>query len=111
MEKEKWYGTFTSTIYNYFGINMVSGDIKVDLPKDITTVDTTAIFKYTGLYKQNTICLLEFKYSNPTLIGKCIGSEQVIKFTPTEIRDIFISGTYISENPYDTGKFSLSKID
>jgi len=103
-----WRGEFSSTYYNYFGINMVCGQVSVDLPEDITTTDTTANLKFTGIYRRGSESQLEFKYAYPTLIGKFIDSNQVIKFTPHEIRDTIISGTYESENPYDTGKFQLS---
>lgn len=105
---KNWRGSFTSTYYNYFGINMVCGQVSVDLPDDITTTDTTANLKFTGIYKRGSESRLEFKYSYPTLIGKFINSNQIIKFTPHQIRENIISGTYESENPYDIGKFSLS---
>lgn len=105
---KSWKGSFSSTYYNYFGINMVCGQVCVDLPEDITTTNTTANLKFTGIYRRGFESQLEFKYSQPTLIGKFKDSNQIIKFTPHQIRDDIISGTYESENPYDTGKFQLS---
>jgi hypothetical protein len=105
---KSWKGSFSSTYYNYFGINMVCGQVYVDLPEDITTTDTSANLKFTGIYRRGSESQLEFKYTYPTLIGKFKDSNQIIKFTPHQIRDDIISGTYESENPYDTGKFKLS---
>ena len=103
-----WRGGFTSTYYNYFGINVVCGQVSVDLPKDVTTTDTIATLKFTGIYRRGSESKLEFKYAYPTLIGKFTDSNQIIKFTPHEIKENIISGTYESENPYDVGKFQLS---
>lgn len=105
---KNWAGSFSSTYYNYFGFNLVCGQVSVDLPQDITSTDTTATLKFTGIYRRGAESQLEFKYSYPTLIGKFTDSNQVIKFTPHQIRDDIISGTYESENPYDSGNFKLS---
>lgn len=106
-ESRNWIGSFASTYYNFLGIKMVNGDIKVHLPKDITTTNTTAGLTFTGIYRYNTITDMGFKYATPTLIGTFGDSEQVIKFTPTSISPKSIMGTYVSENPYDVGNFSL----
>lgn len=105
----KWAGTFVSKTYNYI-FTIVSGTISVDLPDDITQIktDTDATLTYTGLYKKNTKVVMSFEYASPSLIGKCIDSEQIIEFTPTCISIDKITGNYTSHNPYDAGTFVLN---
>jgi len=105
-----WIGSFASTTYNYFGIRMVNGTVDVTLPIDITTTDTNATLTYTGIYRRSAVSDMGFKYSYPTLIGTFKDSTQVIKFTPTAISETTISGKYVSENPCDTGTFSLKVV-
>lgn len=103
----KWTGTFESQTYNYF-FSMVKGNIKVDLPEDITKTQTDATLTYTGLYSRNTIFNMFFKYASPSLIGTCTDSNQTIEFTPTSISPTKITGKYTSHNPYDVGIFVLN---
>ena len=104
---KNWSGSFTSNYYNFLGINMVSGNIKVTLPIDITQTDTFATLTFTGIYRRGVTVELDFKYSTPYLIGSFKESSQIIKFTPTSLNLNTINGTYTSENPYDRGSFSM----
>lgn len=113
-----WTGTFQSSMYNWYLINYVHGEIGVKLPNDLKDTKNAVVeLIYKGWYRAGDDIHPRLDYDMEMSEGtvshmslKCsMYNKQMIRFNikPEDITHDKITGTYISYAPYDYGTFIL----
>ena len=110
---------------NYYLFSYVRhGTIVIPLPKNLSNIndniETVATMTYKGMYNLGTSQNIPIKYEKNNIINTSKSNPGNFKFTGNHGKQLIninidtileeqINGSYLTQNPYDTGNFTLTK--